>query len=188
MMSYWLRPGRLRSPTLDRRSHEVAPFGPGAIVVNDVLEAEQVTQHELFQHVPRGNRIGGVIDIAGKHKNQGARSQVQLWQELADVSLTHQYVWENDSIEVLRKHLQNGWLLFDSRISNKRAPDGTALDVLAEPELWRWPDRSYRQNEARRPVDKNNHAMKAIAYGAINKTGVTMVTRKPVKTVVRKYF
>lgn len=148
---------------------------------HDVIE--QAKAHPLFSHVK-----GGVIDIAGKHQNQGARSQVQLWQELAGVALTYRYIFENDSIEVLRKHLANGWLVFNSCMTNKRAPDSTALDVLAEPELWRWPNRSFRQNEAARPIDANNHAMKAIAYGAIEKTGFTLLKKKEQGRVIRPSF
>ena len=108
--------------------------------------------------------------------------------ELAGVSLRYRYIFQNDGIEVLRKHLANGWLVFNSNMTNKREPNGTALDVLAEPELWRWPSRTFKQNEARRPVDANNHAMKALSYFAIDKTGFTMIERKPLKTTKRVYF
>src|SRR5690606_28823249 len=35
-----------RGSALDRRAHRVAPLGPGAVVVADVPEAQQVGQHE----------------------------------------------------------------------------------------------------------------------------------------------
>jgi hypothetical protein len=156
---------------------------------------EKVKAHPYFQFVPKAkdNRTGGVIDIAAKQRGQGGRSQLQLWQELAGISLEQKYIFENDTIEVLRLHLKGDkdgpWLLFNSHMQNLRAPDGTALDVLAEPELWRWPERGWKQNQARRPIDSNNHAMKAIAYGLIHKTDFAMTKQLQVyKTVIRKYL
>jgi hypothetical protein len=156
---------------------------------------EKVKAHPYFQFVPKAKdgRVGGVIDIAAKQRGQGGRSQLQLWQELAGISLEQKYIFENDTIEVLRLHLKGDesgpWLLFNSHMQNLRAPDGTALDVLAEPELWRWPERGWKQNQARRPIDSNNHAMKAIAYGLIHKTDFAMTKQLQVyKTVIRKYL
>jgi hypothetical protein len=161
---------------------------------HDVIE--KVKAHPYYALVPKATsgQTGGVIDIAAKQRSQGGRSQVQLWHELANISLASQYVFENDTIEVLRMHLKGDdkgpWLLFNSNMANTRAPDGTALDVLAEPELWRWPERTFKQNEARRPIDKNNHAMKAIAYGLNWHTGFSLKKQAAVahKRTIAKYF
>lgn len=161
---------------------------------HDVIE--KVKRHPYYALVPMADsgQMGGVIDVAAKQRSQGGRSQVQLWYELANISLVSQYVFENDTIEVLRMHLKGDdkgpWLLFNSNMQNLRAPDGTALDVLAEPELWRWPERTFKQNEARRPIDKNNHAMKAAAYGLNWHTGFSLKKQAAVKhkRTVAKYF
>jgi hypothetical protein len=156
---------------------------------HDVVD--QAIAHPLFKFVPKvkdGHR-GGVIDIAGKTMGMGSRSQVQLWNDRAGVSMGHYYVFENDTIEILRAHLKGHWvearegeekghwephLFFNSHMKNLRTPAGEALDVLAEPELWRYPKRSFSQSEAVKPIDSNNHAMKAIAYGLNLHTGFSL--------------
>src|SRR5262245_43341585 len=45
-LSIWRRLCRLFLPLGDRRADQVAPFGPGAVIILDVLEAEQVLEHE----------------------------------------------------------------------------------------------------------------------------------------------
>lgn len=120
----------------------------------------------------------GVIDNAGK-QHMANKSQVELWQEIAHVTLRSSYWFMDDTIAVIRTRLldTNLWhkplIYFDSRFGNRKSPDGLALDVLAEFELWVWPEREPSRNVAKVPIDRNNDAIKALAYSLLDRFGVT---------------
>jgi hypothetical protein len=125
----------------------------------------------------------GVIDNAGK-QHQANKSQVELWQEIAGATLRSQYCKIDNTIETLRYRLgtknplHEPLVYFNSHISNAKSPDGMALDILAEPELWQWPSRGFNRNTARLPVDRNNDAMKALGYGLIDRYGIARPEKK----------
>src|ERR1700691_46844 len=51
-------------PFFDRRADQIAPLGPGPIVVNDIVDAQQILQHEpcmagaLAYSAIRNHRLG----------------------------------------------------------------------------------------------------------------------------------
>jgi hypothetical protein len=139
-----------------------------------------VMKNPLWAHVPKMNEgSAGVIDIAAKQE-LATVSQLTLWRELAGVTLTTNYVPQAEGREVLRYFLRDHVIgvnedgeeiigpriYFNAHMTNLKSNDGTALDVLAEPELWVWRPQSktLARNEPTQPVDANNHAMKAISY------------------------
>ncbi len=154
-------------------------------VVHDVIP--EVMANKLFKLVlPQS---GGVIDNAGK-QHQANKSQIELWQELAGISLRAQYVRSDTLIENLRFRLRDTptvkpLIYFSSHMTNAKSPQGLALDVLAEPEMWSWPDRDISRNQARTPVDRNNDAMKALGYGVIDHYGPLKIEKR-VTTKARK--
>ena len=120
----------------------------------------------------------GVIDNAGK-QHHANRSQVELWQEIGHVSLRSQYVPLKTTIETVRFRLRDvnplhqPLVLFNDHMTSAKSPDGLALDVLAEFELWKWPDRisDADSNKPINPVDRNNDAIKALGYGLVDHYG-----------------
>ena len=147
-------------------------------IVQDIIP--EVMANPLFSRVDARN--GGVIDNAGK-QHQANKSQIELWQEIAGISLRANYVKLDVTIATIRFRLGSvnplhmPLLYFNDHFKNTKSPDGLAMDILAEPELWVWPDRGPGRNQAVTPVDKNNDAMKAIGYGLVEKYG-GYVTRK----------
>jgi hypothetical protein len=139
-----------------------------------------VMKNPLWRYVPKmAQGSAGVIDIAARQE-LATVSQLTLWRELAGITLTTNYVPQAEGREVLRHFLQDAVigqnedgddilgprLYFNAHMTNMKGNDGTALDVLAEPELWIWrpQPKTLVRNEPPSPVDANNHAMKAISY------------------------
>lgn len=143
----------------------------GQIAQNIIPE---VMGNPLFKYVNRSD--AGVIDIAGTQHHANL-SQVELWQQIAGCSLRSQYIELEKTINTIRfrllatNPLHAPLVYFNSHMTNFKTPDGYALDVLAEPELWSWPNRTENRNLARNPLDKNNDAMKALGYGLVDKYG-----------------
>lgn len=135
----------------------------------------------------------GTIDVAGK-QHHANKSQLELWREIGGVSLATKYIRLDDTIATLRNRLRDTnplhkpLLYFDSRMTNARGPDGIALDVLAEPLSWKWPNRGDNQNLAVKPVDKNNDAMKALGYSLVQRYGVNLERRRKHEPIRRGYW
>jgi len=144
--------------------------------------AAQVMGNKLFQHVDKDR--AGVIDIAAKQEHAD-KSQVQRWRELTGCNLRFKYVHERTGYETVRSRLRDAnihhvpLLYFNDHLSNAMSANRQdALGPLAEFSLWRFPESSQRQNEAGRPVDRNNHMIKAIGYGLVDHFGVYMARPK----------
>jgi hypothetical protein len=151
----------------------------------------QVVANKYFQYVDPAR--AGVIDNAGK-QHMANKSQVELWQEIAGCSLRAHYWQLEDTIASVRFRLLDGnmWhkplIYFNNHFGNRKSPDGLALDILAEFELWSWPDREPTRNVAKTPVDRNNDAIKALAYALLDRYGVNTKEKKLKRTTRRQYF
>lgn len=141
-------------------------------IAQDIIP--EVMGNPLFKYVNPQN--AGVIDIAGTQHHANL-SQVELWQQIAGCSLRSQYIELEKTINTIRFRLRATnpnhapLVFFNSHMTNFKTPDGYALDVLAEPELWSWPDRTQNRNLPKNPLDKNNDAMKALGYGLVDRYG-----------------
>jgi hypothetical protein len=159
------------------------------LIVHDVIPL--VMGNPLWKLVELHN--GGVIDNAGK-QHQANKSQVELWQEIAGLSLRAQYIKLNVLIETLRfrlgsnNPLHSPLVYFNSHMTNAKSPQGLAMDVLAEPEMWSWPNRGINRNQAMVPTDKNNDAMKALGYGFVDRYGKYVEKKASFKPKRRGYW
>lgn len=141
-------------------------------IVQEIIP--QVMASPLFKYVDKAN--AGVIDVAGT-QHHANKNQTELWQEIAGCSLRSQYIALEKTINTIRFRLRATnplhlpLVYFNSHMTNLKTPDGYALDVLAEPELWSWPNRGIMKNLPINPLDKNNDAMKALGYGLVDKYG-----------------
>lgn len=138
--------------------------------------------HELWPHVDETPGVH-VMDIAGMGE-PGTESQASLWLKIAGIRFTGKYQKERDTISVLRHRLHVDPILgtplvvFSDKMRSGVAPDGSATEMLSEFDLWRWPKRTLQGNEAEKPIDANNHALKALGYKLLLKYGVMREERK----------
>lgn len=153
----------------------------------------EVMARPLWQYVDAG--AAGVMDIAGKH-HPGSASQIEIWKRDAGVTiLPGKYQFQIDTIEVLRTRLSSNNVMkepliyFNNTMTNQTDSTGKiAMDVLAEPFLWLWPTRTAGQGNPKYPVDRNNDAMKALAYKIVHRYGTVMRAKKTVKRIQQEYW
>ena len=153
-------------------------------IVQDVIP--EVVRNPLWKHVVL--RKAGVIDQAGS-QHPASHSQVEIWQQMTGAVLRWHYWFEEETINTLRYRIgslnseQKPLVFFNDHMKNMRDEKGRATDVLAEPFLWKWPDRPPGKGEALRPINTNNDAMKALGYKLLDQYGV-MLERKRQSSVV----
>lgn len=156
-------------------------------IVHDIIP--QVQGNPLWKYVDKAD--AGTIDNAGKQRH-GNKSQVELWREIAGVNLDSKYYELDRTIQVLKyrfgttNSLHKPLVYFSDHMGAHLSPDGRAMDVLAEPISWRWPDRGPNKNVPVKPVDKNNDAMKALGYNLLRRFGDIETKRK--RTYVRRSY
>jgi hypothetical protein len=159
------------------------------LIVHDVIPL--VMGNPLWKFIDLHH--GGVIDNAGK-QHQANKSQVELWQEMAGLSLRSQYVMLDTLISTIRFRMGSNnphhspLVYFNSHMTNAKSPQGLAMDVLAEPEMWSWPNRGLNRNQAVKPIDKNNDAMKALGYGLVDRYGKYVERNTSFKSKRRAYW
>jgi hypothetical protein len=159
------------------------------IIVQDIIPMAMAKP--LWKHIDLAN--AGIIDQAGKTHN-AQKSQVELWRDLAGASLRSNYCRIDDSINSVRFRLRNSnplhkpLLYFNDHFRNTKDPTGLAMDILAEFELWVWPERAPGRNVPMTPVDRNNDAIKALAYKLIDQYGVNVEKKVQARGRRRSYF
>ncbi|MGH2716475.1 MAG: hypothetical protein ACRDM7_21835 [Thermoleophilaceae bacterium] len=136
--------------------------------VGETVIAEATGKTELFERVRRG-----VIDVAGRQHN-AMESQVELWQRLTRLPLASRAVPIADGIARHRVFLQDPMTL-QPRIFH----DPRCVGTLSEYGKYRYGEVKELRDERELPIDANNHAMKAIAYGLMNRYGVVDRLSKP---------
>lgn len=183
----WIDPGKnayavLFVQTVGSTTYVLDRIYRRGAIVQDIIP--EVKANPLWHLITKNDRSHGVIDIAGKQQH-GVKSNVDVWREEAGITLRTNYVHQDIGRDVVRYRLRESdntgtpMLVFNSHFTNEKAPDGTAMDVLAEFELWQWAKPKPGSSEPIRPVDANNHAIKALGYGLYDKFGPT--ERKPIR-------
>lgn len=147
----------------------VAVCGSLAFVVDEVYAkgkvGEQVIQEAMNKRDlwPRVKR--GVIDIAGRQHN-AMESQVELWQRIARLSMSSEVVPIADGIARHRTFLT------DPRTMAPRLyHDPKCVGTIREYGLYKFAETNDNRPESELPVDRDNHSMKAIAYGLYHRFG-----------------
>ena len=168
--------------------------GPLVNVIDEVY-GRYATAHEIIAEcrerdwwdlVPKLSvgKSWGVIDQAGK-QHQGLPSHVEIWRQEADVSLRHNPVSIEDGIlcvRVLLKDPRTGEprITFAAHMRSDLDAEGHPLGILGELRKYRYPPR--REDDLKRmtdqPVDKYNHALKALGYWSYDTFG-PVGERKP---------
>lgn len=192
----WIDPGKnayvvLFVQTVDTVTYVLDRVYRRNAIAHDVIP--EAMSNPLWELVKKNQGSHGVIDIAGKHQ-YGLPSHVEVWQEEADVVLRSNYVHQDVGRDVVRYRLRKDLkldqplLLFNANMTNSKSPDGTAGDVLAEFELWKWRQPKPGSSEPLRPVDANNHAIKALGYGLYDKFGPVEERRPRVSRQTMSYW
>ena len=101
---------------------------------------------------------GGVIDVAGR-QHHAAPSQIEVWASLAGVRLRSHSVPLRSGIDRLRTFLR------DPASGNPRLTVAPAcLNLAEEFGLYRYHEASDREPISEIPIDRDNHAVKALIY------------------------
>lgn len=165
-------------------------------IVDEVYVQEAIAQEviELVRLKPWFKYVKtGVVDIAGRQRSQGAKSQVQVWAEETGIALRANYVPVQESVATVRlrlrpdKEAKQPLLLFDRRLSDV-VSGGRAHGTIAEMGLYRWRDWQEGMSEKVTPIDANNHALKAIGYWLYDKFGPVLERQKLGKTKIRSIY
>ena len=151
--------------------------GEGLNVI-DELYVQGLTTEEMIlavQQKPWGPYVTqGAIDIAG-HQHQAMKSPFELWRD-AGIMLLSKVVNEEDGIDCLRTWLKvnpvskRPRVFFDPKCKGIIAEMGGGLDLEIKrriPNIGPW----MRDDNTHVPINKNNHAVKALYYYLVNKYG-----------------
>lgn len=146
--------------------------GENVFVVDEVYRqfcvAEEVIaeckQKEIWPRVR-----SGVIDIAG-NQHQGMKSHVETWAERgqANIHLRSQKVSVEEGVKRFRTFLINPMTK-----KPRFWVDPKCSGIIREFKLYRYPPTRENAPEREKPIDKDNHAIKAISYWLIDKFGYT---------------
>lgn len=143
--------------------------------VIDEVYVQSMTHADVIYEMkkrPWGSAVkAGVIDHAGT-QHQADRSAVEVWREVAKVHLRSQPVSIEAGIDRLKTFLRDPLLkapriLFDPRCKA----------TVKEFSLYRYREDSEHRPASDKPLDRDNHALKAIGYGLIDHYGA--VARSP---------
>ena len=108
---------------------------------------------------------GGVIDIAGR-QHHAAPSQIEIWASQARLRLRSQRVPLRDGIERLRTFLRDP---ASGRPRLTLAPE--CRNLIREFGRYRYRETSDREPVAEIPIDRDNHAVKALTYWLFDRFG-----------------
>tara|TARA_R110000868_G_scaffold386549_1_gene654846 strand:- start:1099 stop:2493 length:1395 start_codon:yes stop_codon:yes gene_type:complete len=162
-------------------------------VAQDVIA--ECKRRPWWDAVPKiaDGKTAGVIDVAGK-QHQGMASHVEIWAKDGGVALRSRPVSIEDGILVVRNLLKNPAdegrprIVFDSGLSSLKDFEGHPLGVLGEFGMYRYPDKTALQAVNDRPIDKYNHALKALGYYEYDKHGPVMGRKVNNKRKQRGYW
>lgn len=130
------------------------------------------------------NVRGGAVDIAAT-QHQGMSAPAEVWAKVGKVYLESQRISEEGGIEILRRCLRVDPTKFNPQTGKLGCPgifvDHKCKGFIAECGGGRSPVAGggpwLRDIHTGRPIDKDNHATKAVTYWLVNKFGYT--TFKP---------
>lgn len=108
---------------------------------------------------------GGVIDVAG-HQHHAAPSQVEVWASLARVRLRSHRVFLRDGIDRLRSFLRD-----PATGSPRLAVAPRCRWLIREFGRYRYHDDSGVHPVSEDPIDRDNHAVKALCYWLYDRFG-----------------
>lgn len=149
----------------------VQNFGEYFGVIDEVYVVNLVTEDviDICKKMPWwDNVVGGAIDIAGT-QHQGMTSPVEVWGSRAKKSLVYKKVNVEDGIDLLRTHMKvhpvtgRAGIIIDPKARGLIAECGGGRSPVESGGVW------MRDKNSLRPLEKNDHACKALIYLLANK-------------------
>ena len=156
---------------IERRGAEVAVIDEVYLrrtVVGDVIGA--CRQRDWWPRV-----CGGVIDVAGR-QHHAAPSQIEVWASLAGVRLRSHTVPLRSGIDRLHTFLRDP---VSGRARLTVAP--TCSNLIEEFGLYRYHEASDLGPISELPIDRDNHAIKALTYWLFDRFGA--IERPPRRSI-----
>lgn len=144
--------------------------GPLVYAIDEVYAKQQVAEQVIQTCKARpwwAKVAGGVIDVAGR-QHHAQKSQVEIWRELAGLYLRAQPVPIVDGIARLRTFLVDP-ASADGRPRLLFAPG--LKETLGEFGKYRYPKDAESRPVSEEPIDRDNHAIKALCYWLYDKYG-----------------
>ena len=152
--------------------------GPHVAVIDEVYLRRTVAGDVIAacRQRPWWPRVrGGVIDVAGR-QHHAAPSQIEIWASLAGVRLRSHTVPLRAGIDRLRTFLRDP-ASGDARLIV--APE--CANLVREFGLYRYHEASDREPISEVPIDRDNHAIKALTYWLFDSFGA--IERPPRQSI-----
>lgn len=139
-----------------------------------------VKQKDWFKNVSRGT-----IDIAGESNKAEGPPIAETWRKETGVRLTSNRVLILDGIEMLKTVLMphpitnEPRIYFHSRCKGVISEMGGCPNPLSgRPEVYSWKTDREGKVVGLNPIDRYNHAIKAVSYGIVDEIGYTVLPRR----------
>jgi len=149
-------------------------------VIDEVYEQGMVTEEiiDVCRGRPWWKDVAhGVIDVAG-YQHQAMAAPAEIWLKETGLYLSSQRVLINDGTERLKSFLKPDPITHESRVKVSPKCAGLLSEFGAVPSPFDGQTRAYRWKMDRdgnivgtTPDDKNNHGIKALIYGIVDKYG-----------------
>lgn len=164
-------------------------------IVEEIYEQGLVTEQiiDLCLQRPWWKQVaGGTVDIAAR-QHQAMPSVVEIWNEKAKLSLSSKLVLEAEGRERLHTFLtvnpidHQPRLFIDPKCHGILSEFGVCASPFTdEAAPYKWKEARTGAVVGQHPDDKNNHGIKAVTYGLVDRFGY--VTRIPVKQKAVSYI
>ncbi|MDE2768116.1 MAG: hypothetical protein OXO54_13700 [Chloroflexota bacterium] len=152
--------------------------GPDVAVIDEVYLRRRVAGDVIAacRERPWWPRVrGGVIDVAGR-QHHAAPSQIEIWASLGGIRLRSHSVPLRSGIDRLRTFLRDP---ASGRARLTVAPD--CRNLIEEFGMYRYHEASDLEPVSEIPIDRDNHAIKALIYWLFDRFGA--IERAPRQSI-----
>jgi hypothetical protein len=119
---------------------------------------------------------GGVIDVAGR-AHDASKSQIEVWEEVAGLRLRSQFVHVSDGITRYKSFLQSPGFVSPNVVGLRGAriifDQDNCPNSIAEHGKYKYREVRDDRPVTEEPVDRDNHAVKALWYYLVDVFGYT---------------
>lgn len=162
------------------------PIGKRFHIIDELYERGITTYDmiQLCQKNPYWKRIRkGVIDIAGKGHRDSTESALEVWQKYTKLHWNMTYWKEDALVERIRTSFKAGRVTIDPKAEGLIAEAGLGEIKKGFDDMHYWKYVTDRDGRVigEKPLDKWNHAAKALGYGLLHHLGKVERLHKPTK-------
>jgi hypothetical protein len=182
-VSLWIDPGYAGAYAVEA----VQEINGQVCVIDEIYEQGLITSEiiNIAQSRPWWKDVaGGVIDIAG-YQHQAMSAPAEIWLQESGVYLAAQKIRINDGTERLKSFLRpdpvsnSPKIIFNPTCHGVLSEFGTMPSPLdGQTRAYRWKTDRDGNIVGESPDDKNNHGVKAVIYGLVDKFGYGHIGNK----------